>query len=150
MFPNITRDDLYSMDDRSLIWACIEPAMRQARARDTDTKTQVFSALNSGQRALFMFQVMYGHTQNGIAQFYDHIGYLIERLDFWTALKAGMKYFGDDTMLALVERMEQVFSVSELDLLSLEEEYRKALPETIRLIGAFIRSHADEFVRIAE
>jgi hypothetical protein len=53
--------------------------------------------------------VLYGHTNNGIPQFFDQISYLADRLDIWSALKSGVKYFDDIEMLGLIEKMETAY-----------------------------------------
>ncbi|HWQ71980.1 MAG TPA: hypothetical protein VN370_06620 [Desulfitobacteriaceae bacterium] len=63
----------------------------------------------NGQRALFLFQVLYGHANNGIPQFFTQVSYFADRLDIWAALKSRMKYFDDTEMLGLIEKMETAY-----------------------------------------
>ena len=51
-----------------------------------------------------MFQVLYGHSHNGIVQFYASVDYLLEKSDFWSELKAGLQYFRDVAMLKIIEK----------------------------------------------
>ncbi len=60
------RQEFNMLDDEKLIWICVEPIIRKVRGKDPGVKSQVIMQLNNGQRALFLFQVLYGHTNNGI------------------------------------------------------------------------------------
>ena len=54
------------LDDEALIWVCVEPIVQKVRGKDPVIKSQVVMQLNTGQRALFLFQVLHGHANNGI------------------------------------------------------------------------------------
>jgi hypothetical protein len=87
----MTQLEFESLDDAALIWRCVEPSIREVRGKDPNTKSRAMQQLNSSQRALFLFQVLYGHAGNGAAAFFTQIAYLAETLDFFSALKSAMK-----------------------------------------------------------
>ncbi len=147
----MNQHELSSLEDDKLIWMFVEPIILKTRGKDPSVKAQVYLPLKDGQRALFLFQVMYGHAGNGIIHFFSHISYLTDRLDLWAALKSAMKYFNDTDMLGLVEKMEIVYraqtsqdqklpTLEELDLL-----YREFIPQTLKRISACIRNNPEEF-----
>ena len=144
----MNQNELTTIDDATIIWKFAEPIIRDARGKDPSTKKQVFMQLKDGQRALFMFQVLYGHAGNGMNNFFEYISYLVDSLDVWSALISAMKYFDDVDMMKLIEKMEaaytslstQIKSVAELD-----EMYREIIPTTIKRIGECIRNNPEEF-----
>ncbi len=143
--------ELSTLDDAKLVWMFVEPMISKARGKDPDIKAQVFKSLNDGQRALFMFQVLYGHAANGIFPFFSYVSFLTDRLDIWSALKSAMNYFDDTEMLSLVEKMETAyFAVSSQDkntpaMNELDKLYIEMLPRTLNRIGACIRNNPTEF-----
>lgn len=145
------QQDFNMLDDEKLIWICVEPIVLKVRGKDPGIKSQVIMQLNNGQRALFLFQVLYGHANNGILQFFTQVSYLADRLDIWAALKSGMKYFSDTEMLGLIEKMEtayyEVTKQSENTILldELERLYKERIPLTLKRIGSFIRNNPAEF-----
>ena len=140
------------LDDEKLIWICVEPIVQKVRGKDPAIKSQVIMQLNNGQRALFLFQVLYGHANNGIDQFFTQVSYLADRLDIWSALKSGMKYFNDTEMLSLIEKMEIAYyeaakqSENTISRDELERLYVERIPFTLRRIGTFIRNNPAEFM----
>jgi hypothetical protein len=51
MLAEIERQCFRSMDDKSLIWACVEPTIREIRGRDMSIKSEAHGRLNRGQQA---------------------------------------------------------------------------------------------------
>lgn len=113
-----------SLDDDSLIWACIEPTIQKIRGKDFSVKGNVYTELSVGQRALLMFQIIYGHTSNGITEFYCLVPYLPSGRGIWQELKKGMQYFGSYSMLKLLGEMERDYYA--LEEKSLAEGIEKA------------------------
>lgn len=95
MLIEIKRADFYSFNDNDLGWVCIEPIIQKIRGRELNIKSQVYAQLTRGQKALFMFWVLYGHSNNGIIQFYNEMDYLIKNVDIWSELKSASAYFDD-------------------------------------------------------
>lgn len=143
--------ELFTYNDEKLVWLIVEPIIRKARAKDPSIKAQVYMSLKDGQRALFMFQVLYGHATNGIFQFFSHISYLTDRLDIWSALKSAMNYFSDTEMLSLIEKMENFYTVllsqdmNKPELMELDNLYNEILPRSLKIIGIRIRNNPSEF-----
>ena len=143
--------ELSTIDDAKLVWMFVEPMISKARGKKPDIKMQVFKSLNDGQRALFIFQVLYGHAANGIYSFFSDISNLTDRLDIWSAIKLAMNYFDDTEMLSLVEKMETAyFAMSSQDknapaLNELDKLYNEILPRTLKQIGTCIRNNPAKF-----
>ncbi len=175
MLTTVTRKDLEALNDVSLIWTCIGPVIQQVRGKNFTIKSEAYAHLAPGQRALFMFQVLYGHTSNGVEEFYLHQSYLLSQKGVWSQLQKGMKYFKDYAMVRVLEKMETVFQslqteefkenaeqynalVTEIDkdvelsalMRCLNESFRDALPLSIKLVAAYIRDHAEEFVQFSD
>jgi hypothetical protein len=109
MLVTVKRKDFEALNDILLIWKCIEPTIQQIRGKNFVVKSEVYSHLTSGQRALLMFQMLYGHTSNGVEEFYTHQSYLLSNKGVWSQLKKGMQYFGDLDMVQILERMDIVY-----------------------------------------
>jgi hypothetical protein len=172
MLVAIKRKDFEKLDDISLIWACIEPTIQKVRGRNFTIKSEVYLQLNDGQKALLMFQVLYGHTLHGIEEFYSHLSYLLSNKGMWSQLKIGMRYFGDLNMMQIIEKMEidfQSLKTEDFDetteqhnaLIDINAElsssinlinksFFEALPTTIEIVAAYIRNNTDEFVEFTD
>ena len=147
----MNRQEIYALQDEALIWACVEPYIQKARGKDPQTKAQVLRGVSGGPRALFLFQVLYGHAKQGIEPFFEHIDYLAEQLNVFQALQAAMRYFQDPEMLLIVEKMEQAFRAREKGLENaalmseLNSRYSARIPLTLKHIGQYIKNHPEEF-----
>ncbi len=175
MLITVKRKDFESLNDISLIWICIEPAMQQARGRNFAVKSEVYAHLTPGQRALFMFQMLYGHTSKGVEEFYSHLSYLLSNDGVWSQLKKGMQYFGDYNMIQILEKMNIVFqsltteefkeSVEQHNALIVDidknaelsasmslinKSLSETLPLTIKLVATYIRDNVDEYVQLID
>lgn len=150
-----------SLADTDLIWACIEPAIDKIRGQDYATKSEVYLELNPSQQALLMFQVLYGHTTHGAAEFYDHLAYLLPHKGVWSALKGGIEFFSDNTLLHLLVEMENVYDRlqkgSTLDAPGLEDAIKildkslgEQIPKTVQAVGNYIRENPSDFVIIED
>ena len=144
------------LDDERLIWACVEPMIIKTRGRSGPEKLMAYGEMSDGQRALFIFQVLYGHMKHGINGFYDHISYLTSQMDIWSALKSGMRYFGLDEMADLIGKMEEVYvcraegRVDPVAAEDLDAIYRKLLPALVMSISERIRNHPEDFLRLED
>jgi hypothetical protein len=143
--------ELTALSDEELIAFCVEPLIRDARGKDPETKARVLASLSSGQRALFMFQVLHGHADRGVLQFFRQISYLTEALDVWAALKSAMEYFKDTEMLELISKMESAFpeaaSGERAGLDALDRAYAEQISKTVRRIGSRIRMDPAAFLK---
>jgi hypothetical protein len=147
---------LTELEDERLIWAYAEPDINKVRGKSGPEKLQVFRELSDGQRALFMFQVLYGHMEHGTNGFYDQISYLADQMDIWAALRSGMRYFEADEMYDLIGKMEKGYTCraegrSDKETMEeLDEIYRKLIPALVRSIAERIRSHPDNFLLLED
>jgi hypothetical protein len=69
-------------------------------------KEQFYQQLTEGQRALFMFYAYYNHVSKSLIEFYWWSAYFMAQPQSWSAIKTGIKYFDDKSMLLLLERIE--------------------------------------------
>ena len=147
------QQELDMLDDEKLIWICVEPIVLRVRGKEPGVKSNIIKQLNDGQRALFLFQVLYGHANFGILQFFNQVSYLIETLDLWSALKSAVKYFDDAEMLVVICKMEQVYyekMKQNKDILSLDDLdilYKERIPVTVALISSYIRNNPEIFLQ---
>lgn len=153
----MTKQEFDTLDDAALIWRCVEPTILEVRGKDPKTKSRAMLQLNSSQRALFLFQVLFGHAGNGAAAFFTQIAYLAETLDFFSALKSAMTFFGDEEMLHIVGQFECAYCavrqsqpVSAQELTELDQMYSARIPVTLHRIAIYIRNHPTEFLSIEE
>lgn len=158
----INRHEFDTLESNTLAWACIEPVIQQIYAKDFTVKAQVYAQLTVGQRALLMFKMLHGHTNYGVTEFFDLIPHLPGQSQVWGELQSGMVYFGDEAMLHLLQKMEQVYHAlktgkqhaDDLEFRaaveSLNERYFEVAPLTLKRIGAFIRNNPHEFVQIED
>ncbi len=146
----MNQNEINQLSDKQLIWACAQPLIWQVRGKDPLTKAQYMKTLSEAQRALFLFQVMFGHAHHGMALFFQQIDYIAESMDFWAALKSAMRYFEDADMLALIKIMESAYSAfkqeSLISLDELDEQYNLRIPATLGLIGNCIRNNPAAFM----
>lgn len=157
----IKRQAFDTLDDKQLIWACIEPTINEIRGRDYAAKAKEYTKLNPGQRALLAVQVIYGHTTSGAMEFYNHLAYLLPHPGVWSMLKSGAQYFGDDSLLHLLSEMEAFYrqiekgirtDAPELEAIinQLDKSLNKQMPLTIQTAAAYIRSHPAEYVLLED
>ena len=150
------QQELDMLDDEKLIWICVEPTVQKVRGKEPGIKSKVIKKLNDGQRALFLFQVLYGHADQGISRFFLQISYLVETTDIWSALKSAMKYFDDTEMLGLIQKMEQAHhevirqNTNTISLDELDKQYKERIPATLKLIGSHIRNNPQVFMQFKD
>jgi hypothetical protein len=175
MLVTMNRQLFDSLDNLELAEACIEPTIQQVRGKDLTVKARVYAELAPGQRALLMFRILYGHSQNGVTQFYCEIYYLLSQPEMWSELKAGMRFFGDAAMAGFLEEMERVYRVLEArirqegparrnlsakdvdddaelhaSLSRLDASYHENAPATLKRVCAFIRNNPGTFLQIED
>jgi hypothetical protein len=168
MLVFVKRQMFESLDDDALGWTCIEPVIKSIRGKDFAVKSQAYSQLNKGQRALFMFRVFYNHACISLSDFYWWSSYYFAQ-PTWSEIKSGLVYFKDDIMYQLLEDMEGILEKktiqgnkntsevafneieNDLELRSsvslLYETFREIAPQTLKIIGTYIRNNPDEFIQ---
>jgi hypothetical protein len=174
MLVTMKRKDFEALNDVSLIWTCIEPTIQQVRGKNFVVKSDVYAQLSTGQRALLMFQMLYGHTSNGVEEFYSHLSYLLLNKGVWSQLKNGMRYFGDYDMIQVLEKVELFFQRLKMEefkdseephnilagfdknaelsasMLLLNRSLRDTLPSTTKRVATYIRENVNEFVQFID
>ncbi len=171
----IKRKDFETLNDVSLIWTCIGPTITQIRGKDFVVKSEAYAPLNPGQRALLMFQVLYGHSSNGVEEFFSHLSYLLINKGVWSQLKKGMKYFGDYDMAQILEKMDIVYQSLKAEdynentelhsvyttcvyknaelsesISNINKSLSETLPLSIKMVASYIRENTHEFVQLIE
>jgi hypothetical protein len=158
----VSDQDFTSSDDKTLGWKCIEPVIQRIRGKDLEAKSAVYTSLTPGQQSLLIFWIIYGHTRNGIKQFYDELEYVIVNPDFWKEFKVKYDRFGDDNFLNLIKELENVYynhikpfdstsiCLNDTDFLKairlLDKKFNEIVPESFKKIGKFIRNNPEEFI----
>lgn len=172
MLVKINQEIFNSCDDEDLISQCMMPTILQIRGKDFETKNKVYTELNKGQKALMMFQVIFGHSRSGILEFFRIIPYLPSGKGIWQQLENAMVYFHDQTMYQLFQKLEEIYidlentsfainsghmdifecldNKSELyqTIVQYNDLYIKNIPNTVKLIAQYIRSFPNEFVEL--
>jgi hypothetical protein len=166
MRTKLSRED-YIKDNLS--WLCIEPLLLTIRGKDIPTKSELYSYLNDGQKALFLFYAFHNHVTT-IAELYWFAAYFMSELKAWGGLKNGVRFFNDPEMLSVLETLEKIIEMKnkgadgvwrEANPADLEEDvhlnedvhklftrYISRAPYTIELMNSYIREHSEEFVEI--
>jgi len=166
--------DLLTCNDLSK--KCFEPLIEcykrevSAQTDFSQFKEKFYKQLTEGQRALFMFYVYYNHVSKSLAEFYWWSAYFIAQPKTWSAIKKSIKYFKDDPLLLLLEKMElelqqyhppdtlETFTVTR-EQLEQSKELQTAMnslyiifeniaPLSIRKINDCIKKNLQEFVEI--
>jgi hypothetical protein len=157
-------------NDERLGRACMEPTFLQIRGKDSSVKTQVVSQLTKPQQALCMFRILYDHAKNSVSEYYAWISYLVDTPGYWSGVMEGLRFFGDTSMIRLLEDTNEVlearnrmlgvqwsdaaFKDLELDheLLTavslLFQRFQEIAPENLKQISTYIRSNPQHFVII--
>lgn len=164
------REELDALSDERLGWACMEPTFQLIRGKSPTIKSEVISTLTEGQRALCMFRVMYDHSCNSAGEFYAWLAYMQELPGYWSGVMEGLRFFGDHGMILLLQdtkgllerRNEELgqqwgdVAITDLDrepelldmISGLFKRFQNIAPESLKLIGDYIRTHPEEFVEL--
>lgn len=149
MLGMIDRHVFDSLEENALIWACIHPLIHEIRGKDPIIKTEVYSSLTKGQRALLMFQILYGHTSDSTAEFFG-MQDMLSIKGIWGELQNSMRYFGDNQMLSLLQEMEEAYHSGKTGsnmINSIDRKLHEIMPESIKVVCSYIRNNPGEFVR---
>lgn len=109
------------MTDEGLVLACIEPTSLQTRGKDETVRLQVRSHLTNGQLALWMFRVLYPAANKSVTGYASWISYLLEQPNDWSGVTCGLRFFGETTMLQLLEGTKEFLEARNPEL-NLEDE----------------------------
>ncbi|WP_409299939.1 hypothetical protein [Peribacillus sp. SCS-155] len=168
MLKSMSQEDFELLEDSALAENCFEPIIPMIRGKKGAMKKEVYDHLTTGQKALFMFSAFYNHARNSFAEFYWWSAYFVAQPETWSELKWGLRHLGTDKLLHLIEEIEvcllkmdfprslenfQVtyndldYDSSLYDLLKpLHDTFHELGPETLQIIGNFIRMHKKEFI----
>lgn len=164
--------DFDMLSDERLGWACVERTLAGIRGKDAAVKAQAITSLNQSQQALCMFRVFYDHAKDSASMYYSWIAYLLQTPGYWSGVTGGMRYFGDDSMLQLLEDTSQVIEerssklnvpLEDASFKDLEQDhellqavdylyqrFQDIAPDSLKRISMFIRSNHEDFVLIVE
>lgn len=168
MVIEMNRERFEGMQTELVGRACIEPILHALRGKDPSVKAQTYQKLTLGQRALFMFHVMHDHACPSVTEFAGWIAYTHQEFSYWIGIQAGLRFFGQEELLRIIEEVIDVleernqrlgksmadFTVLDLDddvhlveqMSRLYEMYQRQVPHTLQDIGMHIRRHPSEFV----
>jgi hypothetical protein len=166
MLVILKQKDFEMLDDISLIWTCIQPTIQNIRAKNFTIKLDAYSMLTDGQKALLMFQIMYGHTMNNVEEFF-HLHYILSNYNFWLEMKNGMDFFNAHDMKQFIDEMyftyELYYKNCNICLCDIEKNsplffrlswlnksYSDILPLTIILVASYIRNNSKQFVKFVD
>ncbi len=172
MLVTMKQQEFNALDPITLAQACIEPTLQQLHAiLPPPARWQIISQLTPGQQALFLFHVLYDHAGDSAADLYICVLQLLREPHKWSAIKASSRYFGDDSMFQLLEQLESTLQARQqqesteqpalpwdLDhdpqlntaLAQLNSKYHEIAPDSLKLMGTYIRNHPDEFLVIED
>ncbi|WP_223069433.1 hypothetical protein [Paenibacillus caui] len=162
--------DFDTMSDERLGWACVESTLLSIRGKDVATKTQAITSLNRSQQALCMFRVFYDHAKDSASEYYSWVSYLLQAPGYWPGVIGGLRYFGDENMIQLLEETKLVIEErnhklnKQIDFASFKDleqdrelsetvdrlyvKFREIVPHSMKRISTFIRSNQQDFVTI--
>lgn len=171
---HMNRRTFHLLGDEELGQACFDPLIQRYKEEQTlgNDFTTLFNQLTRGQQALFVFQTYYLHATESLTEYYWWSAYYLATEKRWAGLKASLRYFGEDELLDILESTEKVLidtghplNLEQFDLSRdhlhqhpkllasievLEERYQEVVPDVVRRIAAYIRSHPDEFIHLEE
>lgn len=167
----LTYNEMDTLDDARLLWVCAEPFISKIRGKSPDVKQQVFQELASGQQALYLFQIMNGHTRSVSELYWFSCEYLGQPA-LWAKMKQTFRELGCHALVSIYERIEAELGPRQaaaqaagvpVTVLDLERDtglfrqvaellavYRTAAGEAVRIIAAGIRSHVHDYASLEE
>lgn len=162
-------DELTAMDNQSLIQLCFQPLIiryKEQLAQEGDINA-LFESFARGEKALFAVWTFLTHAIRGTDEFHWRCLLFLHIPARFTGMQAGLRLFGDETMAALLDdihaatahvpydghaiTMNEAQSIYNNDsmyaasIIALEARLLQAMPETVRLIAAYIRGQVSEF-----
>jgi len=172
MLVRMKRQVFDALDPAALAWACIGPIALPLRGKHPTLKSQVYAQLTAGQQALFVVQILLNHAGEEAAELYCWVSSLLRDPQAWLALNAGLRYFGDEAMVHLLEQIASVLEARhpqgethqrdaspwDLDedpelftsMSQLNATFHALAPTSLRLMGVSIRTNPSAFVLIED
>jgi hypothetical protein len=132
-------------DVSSVSWECIKPVIMRVRGKGLGIKTEAFSKLNEGQKAIFSFHVYFNHAKTDVYSFaYWSRLYLGNK--FFDEIKKGAGYFSDPDFRNVLDKVEETFTGgNEGDLKTLYEKFPLTGERHIIIMGAKINTNREYF-----
>ncbi|MNN22413.1 hypothetical protein D3C81_1357700 [compost metagenome] len=96
-----------SLDKQSISWQCVQPLTMQVRGKSLEMKQLVVDQLNEAQLSTFMFYVYHNHIGSA-AELYWFTQYYITDVKAWPTIKAGVRFYTDQTMTDLLDEIEGI------------------------------------------
>ncbi len=166
MRRRLKKADFDALADGELGAACFEPLVPLIRAKPDRTKREVYRGLTPGQRALFMYHVYVDHAKRAPEQFYWWTAHYAVQPDAWAELIGGLRAFGADGFIALLEETKAALPFGKLESAALGDladdaalsaaidarydRFRRIASDTAEAIGRRIRSAPLDFVEFEE
>lgn len=156
--PHLSKEQFNMLSDFDLGHLLIQPAIQQARGQRLEKKSDLIHQLTPGQRSLFAFWVMYGHTGTGWLQFFRDYQYQGLYEPYLLMIKAGLGRLNDESMLENIIEAENLFRQSQQvqstgseedlqrDFAPVDQRLFALLPETMKKLAAYIHAQPAEFV----
>jgi len=156
--------DFDTLDDRTLGWKCIEPAIREIQGKNLTIKSQVYAQLTAGQKSLLLFWILYGHTQYGVIQFFNEMDYLLTGRNIWVEFRHRLQLFEMHNLPDLINEMESIYqahvkefshTLDDMNSVAqkaarLDAEISEIMPDVFKKIAEYIRNNPDDFVHLID
>ncbi|MFJ7730216.1 hypothetical protein ACIQXV_29585 [Neobacillus sp. NPDC097160] len=151
MLVKMNKQDFDLLTHTNLSQGCFVPLIKiyknkvaeQSSSNVSQIKEQFYEQLTEGQRALFMFYAYYNHVSKSLIEFYWWSAYFMAQPRSWSAIKSGIKYFDDKSMLSLLERVEVALKQHNYpDTLEDFTVKREDLERNKELLASFITLYA--------
>jgi len=171
-FDSLTYSDLSQLCFKPLIKIYKNQVSENSNLSVSQIKEHFYKQLTEGQRALFMFYAYYNHVSKSLIDFYWWSAYFMAQPKSWLAIKAGIRFFKDESMLLLLEKVElelkkynhpnslENFTITREELnrnkmlkasiSSLHVVFEDTSPYTIRKINDYIENNLHEFIEIED
>lgn len=167
---HITIEQFNSLHVQQLFWELIGDVITLVRGKNSDRKRHVFEQLTNGQKILFGFMVLHGHTRYGWEGFFAS-GYS----DYLPMIRWGLVQLDAQTLVDNLDHADNLFHqrggigerktrMDDVDQLSvqrqiveagLKQDYSEvdqdlpqAMLDAIRKMENYIRIQAGEFVQL--
>ena len=140
---NVAEDDFASLS--KLSWECISPVIMTVRGKNPDVKTDAYSRLNEGRKAIFSFHVYFDHARKDPDSFV-YWSRLYSQMNFFGEIKKGVSYFSNPAFASLLAEIEvRLIGQTGGGLQELFERFTSAGEEHIILMGKAINANRPYF-----
>lgn len=156
MLVEMNKQEFAALGYGELLVRCTEPAVERMRVSSRTDKIQILSELNHPQQALFMVRLLYPAYHSAV-DFAAWIPYLMEQTDYWSGVTQGLSFFGENSLLRLLDETKQVFEARKQTEHSVESQascdplftkFQNLYQDSLERISKHIRSHPEAFVQL--